>query len=200
MSLVFFGALIVWLVSSSFGIHSSEIDDLVTRVARKFSTGPGMRSVPSSKHWIILPPYAKQSTGGCGISPRHNGKHFGITPLRLQHGVWSRPPAAHLLRTPTNNSQGKSKFSKKFPWISFNNIPICKEHVWPSNCRSETLISYVHNGIHCGKTPAAWQHAVILYDGSDSASFLSSWKRKVTNIPIGMTKLVHLICYGAIST
>lgn len=100
MSCVFFGAFAVWLESSSFGIHSREIDDLVTSVAWKFSTGPGIFSVPSSKHWIIFPPYAKQSDGGCGSNPRQSDKHFETTPLRVQHGVWSRPPDAHLASDP----------------------------------------------------------------------------------------------------
>lgn len=100
ISLAFFEVFVVRCASSSFGAHSNVIDVRVTRVARRFSTGPGIFSVPSSKHWIILPPYAKQSTGGCGTSPRHNDWHFGATPRRTQQAEWSRPPAAHFASEP----------------------------------------------------------------------------------------------------
>lgn len=60
--------------------------------------------IPSSKHCNMLPAYDKQSDEIIfdGKTPRHNDKHEGVTPRRLQHGVWSRPPAAHLAIVPFN--------------------------------------------------------------------------------------------------
>lgn len=45
--------------------------------------------IPSSKHCNMLPAYDKQSDEIIfdGKTPRHNDKHEGVTPRRLQHGV-----------------------------------------------------------------------------------------------------------------
>ena len=69
-------------------------------------------NLPSSKHCIMFPAYGIQSAGGCDTTPRQSDLHFGGTDRLLQHKEWSRPPAAHLTRTPVKNKLicFKSKF------------------------------------------------------------------------------------------
>lgn len=54
---------------------------------------------------MMFPLYDKQSAGGCGTTPRQSDIQCVGTDRRTQHGVWSRPPAAHLAKAPANDVQ-----------------------------------------------------------------------------------------------
>lgn len=58
-------------------------------------------------------------------------------------------------------------------------LPICNEQACPSNCKSDTLRSYVQRGIHCGNTEADLQHAVMLYVFGEDGSITSICKIKI---------------------
>lgn len=76
----------------------------------------------------MLPTYDMQSMGGGGTRPRHRLRHCDGTERRLQHGVWSRPPAAHLASAPATNAERENECVSSNANQIANNITNTQQH------------------------------------------------------------------------